>query len=120
MPQSFVLRRSDRLRHESLSGTNAGFFGSIVLAGATITALVAVGVLTTPRLSAQSRGASAKATASLEEAERSRAAFDVASVKRNTSGDLRVIIQAPAGGRFTATNVPLRALIRYRLGAREK
>lgn len=40
------------------------------------------------------------------------AAFEVASVKANTSGDLRAQIQAPPG-RLVATNVPLRAIIRY-------
>jgi hypothetical protein len=39
--------------------------------------------------------------------------FDVASIKPNVSGDLRVSIQASPGGRFTATNAPLRALIRH-------
>jgi uncharacterized protein (TIGR03435 family) len=39
--------------------------------------------------------------------------FDVASVKPNVSGDLRVSIQASPGGRFTAINAPLRALIRH-------
>jgi bla regulator protein blaR1 len=40
------------------------------------------------------------------------AAFDVASVKPNVSGDLRVTLQAMPGGRFIATNAPLRTLIR--------
>jgi uncharacterized protein (TIGR03435 family) len=40
-------------------------------------------------------------------------AFDVASIRPNVSGDLRVSIQALPGGRFTATNAPVRALIRY-------
>ena len=39
--------------------------------------------------------------------------FEVASVKSNVSGDFRTMMQAPAGGRFTATNVPLLALVRY-------
>jgi bla regulator protein blaR1 len=39
-------------------------------------------------------------------------AFDVASVKPNLSGDLRVTLQAMPGGRFIATNAPLRTLIR--------
>jgi uncharacterized protein (TIGR03435 family) len=38
--------------------------------------------------------------------------FDVASVKVNVSGDLRVNISTSPGGRFMARNVPLRALIR--------
>ena len=40
-------------------------------------------------------------------------AFDVASIKPNVSGDLRVSIQSSPGGRFTAINAPLRALIRH-------
>jgi len=39
-------------------------------------------------------------------------AFDVASVKPNVAGDLRVTMQAMPGGRFIATNAPLRTLIR--------
>ena len=38
--------------------------------------------------------------------------FEVASVKPNKSGDGRVAIGNQPGGRFTATNVPLRLLIR--------
>jgi uncharacterized protein (TIGR03435 family) len=38
--------------------------------------------------------------------------FEVASVKPNKSGDGRVMIGMQPGGRYTATNVPLRALIR--------
>jgi uncharacterized protein (TIGR03435 family) len=39
------------------------------------------------------------------------AAFEVASVKRNTSGDQRVAIQNQPGGLFRATNVTLRLLL---------
>jgi uncharacterized protein (TIGR03435 family) len=38
--------------------------------------------------------------------------FEVASVKPNKSGDMRVMISLPPSGRYTATNVPLRLLIR--------
>src|ERR1043165_1936107 len=38
--------------------------------------------------------------------------FEVASIKPNKSGDPRVMIGMQPGGRFTATNVPLRMLIR--------
>lgn len=38
--------------------------------------------------------------------------FEVASVKANISGDGKDLIQAQPGGRFTATNVTLRQLIR--------
>ncbi len=37
--------------------------------------------------------------------------FDVASVKRNLSGDVRVELNILPGGRFRATNVPVRELI---------
>src|SRR6476469_1660129 len=39
-------------------------------------------------------------------------AFEVASIKRNVSGDLRVSIQSSPDGRFTAINAPWRAIIR--------
>ena len=39
--------------------------------------------------------------------------FEVASVKINKSGENNVRIGLQPGGRFTATNVPLRALIRF-------
>jgi bla regulator protein blaR1 len=38
--------------------------------------------------------------------------FEVASIKLNKSGDGRVMLGVQPGGRFTATNVPLRLLIR--------
>jgi uncharacterized protein (TIGR03435 family) len=43
-------------------------------------------------------------------------AFEVASVKPNKSGDGRIFFQMQPGGRFTATNVPLRELIRFAHG----
>jgi uncharacterized protein (TIGR03435 family) len=43
-------------------------------------------------------------------------AFEVASVKPNKSGDGRISIQMQPGGRFTATNLPLRELIRMAYG----
>ena len=39
-------------------------------------------------------------------------AFEVASVKPNKSGDGRVMLGLQPGGRFTATNIPLRMLVR--------
>jgi uncharacterized protein (TIGR03435 family) len=38
--------------------------------------------------------------------------FEVASVKPNTSGNNMVMIRPPVGGRFTATNVKLKMLVR--------
>jgi uncharacterized protein (TIGR03435 family) len=49
----------------------------------------------------------------------SRPAFEVASVKPNTSGEARVMIRTEPGGRFVAVNVPLRVLIRNAYGIAE-
>lgn len=49
----------------------------------------------------------------------SRPAFEVASVKPNTSGEPRVMIRTEPGGRFVAVNVPLRVLIRNAYGIAE-
>jgi uncharacterized protein (TIGR03435 family) len=65
---------------------------------------VAVGVLTSPRLAAQS---TAPAQASSETS-----AFEAASVKPNTSGNGPIQVGVQPGGRFSATNVPLRMLVR--------
>src|SRR5262245_19960096 len=43
-------------------------------------------------------------------------AFEVASIKENKTGDGRVMLQLPPGGRFTATNVSLRLLIAQAYG----
>ena len=48
-----------------------------------------------------------------------RVAFEVASVKPNKSGEPGVMIRTEPGGRFTATNVPLRVLIRNAYGISE-
>jgi len=39
--------------------------------------------------------------------------FEVASVRRNLSGETAMSVRMGDGGRFTATNMPLRQLIRY-------
>jgi uncharacterized protein (TIGR03435 family) len=71
---------------------------SVVTAvGALATAMV--GVAIEPRVRAQSPQTPAPA-------------FEVASIKLNNSGDGRVMMQQQPGGRFTATNIPLRLLIR--------
>jgi bla regulator protein blaR1 len=46
-------------------------------------------------------------------------AFEVASVKPNKSGDGRVMLGLQPGGRFNATNVPLRLLIRQAFNVQE-
>ena len=48
-----------------------------------------------------------------------RQTFEVASVKPNKSGEPRVMVRAEPGGRFTATNVTLRLLIRNAYGITE-
>jgi len=48
-----------------------------------------------------------------------RQTFEVASVKPNKSGEPRVMVRAEPGGRFTATNVTLRVLIRNAYGITE-
>jgi uncharacterized protein (TIGR03435 family) len=49
---------------------------------------------------------------SIAHAQSSRPQFEVASIKRNTSGDNSVVVDA-ARGRFLASNVSLRILLRY-------
>src|SRR5688572_18074601 len=69
---------------------------------------LSAGLVTIPRISAQSSPAApspgAVGVASLT--------FEVASVKPNKSGDQRTMIQMPPTGRYTATNIPLRFLLR--------
>ena len=62
---------------------------------------VAFGVWTSPQLAAQIIAPSANDPA-----------FEAASVKPNKSGDGRVMLGVQPGGRFTATNVPLKMLLR--------
>jgi bla regulator protein blaR1 len=75
----------------------------VTLAAAGTAALgipIVVGMVSiAPRVSAQSETAA-------------KPQFEVASVKQNKSGALRVTMAPQPGGRFTATNAPLRALIR--------
>ncbi|HYM25679.1 MAG TPA: M56 family metallopeptidase [Vicinamibacterales bacterium] len=42
--------------------------------------------------------------------------FEVASVKPNQGADVKILIQTLPGGRFSATNVPIRLLIQYAYG----
>jgi uncharacterized protein (TIGR03435 family) len=70
--------------------------------------------MTTRQLHIASVAAALTVTASLHGAQTpaSGPSFEVASVKPNKSGDGRIMLGMQPGGRFTATNVPLRALIR--------
>src|SRR4029077_13161882 len=70
------------------------------MAVGSIAAPIGIGALNAPRLRAQSPQANPAAPT-----------FEVASVKPNNSGDGRVFFQNQPG-RFTATNVTLRLLIR--------
>ena len=70
-----------------------------VLAGGAVTLAVGIASVSEPGLRAQEQGAA------------SPPAFEVASVKKNKSGDVNIIIGA-RGDRYTVTNAPLRLLIR--------
>jgi uncharacterized protein (TIGR03435 family) len=72
----------------------------LVVAIAAVVAPAMFGVATDSRVRAQSPQASPAP------------AFEVASIKLNNSGDGRVMMQQQPGGRFTATNISLRLLIR--------
>ena len=67
---------------------------------AALAAPLTIGVLNGSRLRAQAPQSNAAP------------AFEVASIKPNNSGDGRVMIGGQPGGRFTASNVPLKLLIR--------
>ena len=69
---------------------------------------LSAGIATIPRIYAQS----SPATTSPGGVGAASLTFDVASVKPNKSGDQRVMIQTPPNGRYTATNVALRMLLR--------
>ena len=73
----------------------------VIGAAAAVIAPAGLGVLQEPRLRAQAPQTSAAGPA-----------FEVASIKPNNSGDGRVMLGIQPGGRFTATNVTLRLLIR--------
>jgi uncharacterized protein (TIGR03435 family) len=69
---------------------------------------LSAGIATIPRIYAQS----SPATTSPAGVGAASLTFEVASVKPNKSGDQRVMIQMPPNGRYTATNVALRMLLR--------
>jgi len=77
----------------------------VLLAAATVTALawpIAIGVISGPKLGAQAPAPPVDDTLT----------FEVASVKPNKTGDPRVMLGIQPGGRFNASNVPVRLLIR--------
>jgi uncharacterized protein (TIGR03435 family) len=80
-------------------------------------AALSASMLFTPMISVPPLRAQAPATAAPIDAPKRQ--FEVASVKVNKSGDNRVMLGLQPGGRFTASNVPLRNLITqaYRIQA---
>jgi uncharacterized protein (TIGR03435 family) len=84
-------------------GTNLGRWRTTLLvtaAAGMFAAPVAIGALTAPRAATPSTPDTGTAS------------FEVASVKPNKTGDQRVSIGLQPGGRFNASNVPLRMLLR--------
>jgi uncharacterized protein (TIGR03435 family) len=79
----------------------AGFFRSTAAIGSAVMVLGAISPLKAVRATPSTVSADVGP------------AFEVASVKTNVSQSLRVSIQTSPGGRFTAINAPLRALIRH-------
>jgi uncharacterized protein (TIGR03435 family) len=79
---------------------------------ATLVTATAVGVLVFCASKLPGLRAAAQAPASNAEAP----AFEVASIKANKSGELRSFLGNPPGGRFSATNMPLRGLIAFAYG----
>jgi uncharacterized protein (TIGR03435 family) len=77
-----------------------------------IAAPIVFGVMNAPRLRAETRSFAVLGHSGAPPASQGPAQFEVASVKPNASGDGKVMIQAQPNGRFTATNVTLRILIR--------
>jgi bla regulator protein blaR1 len=69
---------------------------------------LSAGIATIPRIYAQS----SPPTSSPGGVGAASLTFDVASVKPNKSGDQRVMIQMPPTGRYTATNIALRMMLR--------
>jgi uncharacterized protein (TIGR03435 family) len=84
-------------------GTSLGIWRQTLLVAAAagvFGAPVAIGALTAPQAPTPSKPDAGTAS------------FEVASVKPNTTGDHRVAIGLQPGGRFNASNVPLRMLLR--------
>ena len=74
----------------------------VTLAAGAVLAPVAIGVLSGQRVYAQAPAVAQGAA---------NPTFEVASIKPNKSGDGRVMFGMQPGGRFTATNVPLRGIV---------
>jgi bla regulator protein BlaR1 len=82
-----------------------------VVPAAALVAPIAVGILDAPRLRAASLSSAIRAHQAESPSDRALSQFEVASVKQNKSSVAKVMIQTQPGGRFTAYNVTLRALI---------
>jgi hypothetical protein len=89
----------------ALSGGKRVLLATTALAA--IMSPVAVGIVNTPRLEAQSPAVAIDGQAPQ---------FEVASIKPNKSGSNRVNLDLQLGGRFIAVNVSLEALVRVAYG----
>jgi uncharacterized protein (TIGR03435 family) len=89
-------------------------YGPVCLAGIALIA-VSVNLIVSLPVSADEQ-TPVGTTAAAQAAPTSPVQFDAASVKQNTSGDFRRGFGPAPGGRFTATNVPLRDLIAFAYG----
>ena len=84
----------------------------VALAIGPMTAPTLVGATSAPRLRSDAMLTSVLAFGSRTSASQAPPQFEVASIKANTSGNGKTGIQTQPGGRFTATSVTLRQLIR--------
>ena len=81
---------------------------------ATLLVPVTLGLTISPRIEARKNGVRAQqGPPPVGGDASSTAAFEVASIKRNRSGERGMGISMPPGGRFTATNVPVRQLLQH-------
>jgi uncharacterized protein (TIGR03435 family) len=79
----------------------------------------ALGIIVSAALAYASLAAQPSSAQSAQTTSAQRLAFEVASVKRNTSGDQGSGISGPRAGSFTSTNVPLDRLVAWAFGVRD-
>jgi len=92
------------VRKHAFNTRNAWKKLSLAMAGVVLV-LLAFGALTATRLRAQASAGQSQSAAE-------RPSFDVASIKANKSGAMRVAMMPQPGGRFLASNVTLSMLLR--------